>query len=406
MQWESMGFKNEPFRTQPITAHTLDLYTGHEEKIKQSQFVLHSNNLVMVIQGNRGVGTTSFGNFLRFNAQKEKKYFTPNSEIRIEPSWNADTLMGAIIANVVSTLELKYIDNIKNEPAFKEAKATVQRITEMYRAFGTSVFGIGANYGKSSTISQPMIMPTQVLAQHLENLVKLIYHLGFKYGLLLQLNNLDIGVVQQESHIKTLLNVMRDYFQIEGTSWLLVGDTALRRFISQEVDRVDDIISFETDITPLSEQDYLAVINTRVNYFRVNKQVALPVDTDVLLYLYHLTQGRLRFIFGLLNRLFNVLQVGTLTDKVTLALAKPIVINYAKERINRFNLSTNEELVLKTITEKASVQVKEIAQILQKNPSYISNILSQLLSYKLVGYKKEWREHYYYPCMDACIAYS
>ena len=406
MQWESMGFKNEPFRTQPITAYTLDLYTGNQEKIKQSQFVLHSNNLVMVIQGAKGVGTTSFGNFLRFNAQKEKKYFTPNSEIRIEPSWNAHTLMGAVIANVVSTLELQYLDKIKNEPSFKEAKATVQRITEMYRSFGSSVFGVGASYGQSNIVSQPMIMPTQVLAQHLENLVKLIYNLGFQYGLLLQLNNLDIGVVQKEPHIKTLLNVMRDYFQIEGTSWLLVGDTSLRRFISQEVDRVDDIISFETDITPLSEQDYLAVINTRVDHFRVNAQVELPVDKDVLLYLYTITQGRLRFVFGLLNRLFNMLQVGTLTDRVTLVLAKPIVINYAKERINRFHLSANEEHVLKIVTQKSSIQVKEIAQTLQKNPSYISNILAQLLSYKLVGYKKEWREHYYYPCMDACIAYS
>src|SRR3990167_8801609 len=123
MQWESMGFKDEPFKTQPITAYTLELYTGNSEKIKNSQFALHSNNMVMVIEGMRGVGTTSFGNYLRFKAQEERKYFTPTSEIRVEPTWNTDTLMAAIIANVVSTLEIQYFDLVKDQLKFKEAKA-------------------------------------------------------------------------------------------------------------------------------------------------------------------------------------------------------------------------------------------------------------------------------------------
>ncbi len=78
--------------------------------------------------------------------------------------------------------------------------------------------------------------------------------------------------MQKEEHLKMLLNIMRDYFQTPGTSWLLVGDNSLRRFIAQEVDRLDDIISHETEITPLSQQEYLALFAKRVNYFRVNVQ--------------------------------------------------------------------------------------------------------------------------------------
>jgi hypothetical protein len=406
MQWESMGFKDEPFKTQPITAYTLELYTGNSNKIKDSQFALHSNNIVMVIQGSRGVGTTSFGNFLRFKAQEEYKYFTPTSEIRVEPNWNADTLMAAVIANVVSTLELLYFDQIKDQPKFKKAKEMVQRVTKTYRTFGASAFGFGANYGKSSSTSQPMIMPTQVLSHHLEDLVKVVYKLGFKYGVLIQLNNLDVGVVQNEDHLKTLLNVMRDYFQMTGTSWLLVGDMSLRRFIAQDVDRVDDIITYEMDVTPLSETDYLAMIEKRVEYFRVNPKVILPVDKEVWLYLYKITKGRLRYIFGLLTRLFNVLQLGTLSDRITLELAKPIIVNYARERINRFNLSSNEDMVLKAVVQQDSIQVKELAKLLGKKGNYISNILSQLQGYKLVRYTKEWRNHYYYASIEAYIAYS
>lgn len=405
MQWESLGFKDEPFKTQPITGSTLDLYTGNESRIEQCQFVLHSNNAIIVVEGARGVGTTSFGNVVRFKAQKEKRYFTPTTEIRIEPSWNAETLMAAVIANVISTLELQYLDRVKEQPKFQDAKAVVQRVSELYRSFGASAFGFGANYGKSAVTSQPMIIPTQVLSKHLADLVQIAYGLGYKYGILIQLNNLDIGVVQEESHIKTLLNIMRDYFQMDGTSWLLVGDMPLRHFIAQEVDRLDDIISHETQVTPLSEENYLTMLEKRVNYFRVNTKIELPVDREALLYLFKMTKGRLRFIFGLLNRLFNSLQIGTLTDRITLELAKPVVVNYSKERINRFNLSANEEQVLKTIVLKEPIQVKEIADLLGKKSNHISNILSRLAENKLVGYKKEWRNHYYHPSIDAYIAY-
>ena len=406
MQWESIGFKDNPFKTRPITINTLSLYTGNKNKVEKSQLILNSDNIVIIIEGSRGVGTTSFGNLLRFKSQQDCKYFTPISEIRVEPNWNADTLIGAIIANLVSTLELNYIDQVKNTKEFKNAKIVVQQVTELYRSLGMSAFGFGINYGKSGIASQPMIIPTQVLSKYLEDLVRLVDKIGFKYGILIQLNNLDIGTVQEEDHIKRLLNIMRDYFQTPGTSWLLVGDMSLRRFVAQEVDRVDDIVSHGVDITPLSENDYLEMIEKRVDYFRVNPNVSLPVDKEVLLYLYKVTEGRLRYIFGLLNRLFNYLQVGTLSNRISLDLAEPVIINYAKERVERFNLSKNEALVLKTIVSKNSIQVKEIAEILGKKQNYISNILSQLLRYKLVNYKKDWRNHYYFPSIDSTIAYK
>ena len=63
------------------------------------------------------------------------------------------------------------------------------------------------------------------------------------------------------------------------------------------------------------------------------------------------------------------MQVGTLTDRITLGLAKPVVTNYAKERINRFNLSATRALVLKTVVLKDLIQVKEIADALGNGPA-------------------------------------
>jgi hypothetical protein len=149
MQWESLGFKDDPFKTQPITSSTLDLYTGNEEKLKQAKYALNSSNLVMVIEGDRGVGTTSFGNYLRFNAQEDEKYFTPTNEIKVEPYWNADTLLAAVIGNIIRTLELDYPAKVKKNKHFLEAKAIISKITKTFHSFGLNTFGIGGSYGAS-----------------------------------------------------------------------------------------------------------------------------------------------------------------------------------------------------------------------------------------------------------------
>jgi DNA-binding MarR family transcriptional regulator len=98
--------------------------------------------------------------------------------------------------------------------------------------------------------------------------------------------------------------------------------------------------------------------------------------------------------------------LGTLSDRITLELAKPIVINHAQKRIHRYNLTINQEVILKTIAQHGPMQVKEIAQLLNKQQSYISNILNRLQECKLVSYTKEWRNHFYYASIDAEIAYS
>ena len=69
----------------------------------------------------------------------------------------------------------------------------------------------------------------------------------------LQLNNLDVGEIHEETQLKRLFNELRDYIQTNNVSWLLVGDVGLRSFIAQQVDRLDDIVSYETEIKPLDE---------------------------------------------------------------------------------------------------------------------------------------------------------
>ncbi|MCL5260935.1 MAG: hypothetical protein M1561_04565 [Gammaproteobacteria bacterium] len=368
--------------------------------------MLKNKDVIIVVEGARGVGTTSFGNYLRFNAQKTKRYFTPTNEIRIEPNWLLETLLAAIISNIVRELELNITGNVLKDKRFIEAKALSKRISEVYKSFGLSAFSVGASYGENVGISQPTIVPAPVIGHHLEDLAKLITDLGYKNGILIQLNNLDLGAIHTEAHLKYTLNSLRDYMQTRNVSWLLVGDTGIRSFIASKVDRVDDIIGHEAFINPLSKKDYQLLIERRMNFYKKNKNAAFPVTKEVFEYLYDVTEGRLRYVFGLLSRMVSRLCIGNLINTITIDIAKPLITELAKSRIKTNDLTDAEEVVLKALVKLKKSSVKGLIKASGKNRVFVSRALGKFLKLELVSSVKKGTLHIYEPSLDAKIAYN
>ncbi len=407
MQWESLGFKENPFSTDPITLDTLFLYTGHTKEVAECQDVVSQKDILMIVEGQRGVGTTSFANFLRFFVQKKKLYLTPRNEIRVNPDWNLETLLSAVIANIIREIEFFQPEKITKDKRFQDAKSLSTRIAETYRSFGIDAIGVGVSYGKNAGISsQPIIVPASVLGHHLEDLAELVKLSGYKHGILLQLNNLDVGTIHEEKYLKYLFNALRDYIQTRGISWLLVGDVGLRQFISQQVDRLDDIVTYETEIIPISKLEFDELINKRIQHFRENPKVYIPIDHEVFTYLYDVTKGRLRYIFGLLHRLVTRVHVGDLTDRLTLNIVKPMVIRLAKERLAKQKLSPSDEQLLRLLVSLGHSSASDLVKHSKKSINYVSNILAKLLKLKLVTFKKQGSARQYSPELDATVAYS
>jgi hypothetical protein len=408
MYWQTLGFKDDPLKTAPITQETLELYTGHAKEVKACENVLTNKNVRIVIEGARGVGTTSFGNYLRFVAQKNKLYFTTKNEIKVDQGWKLETLLAVLISHLVRELELFSDDNkILKDIRFQNAKAISSRIADTYHSFGIEMFGAGVNYGKSAGIvTQPVIVPSPVLGHHLEDLVSLIKERGYKNGVLFQLNNLDIGEVHSESEMKYLFNALRDYSQTDGTNWLFVGDVGLRKFIAQHVDRLDDIISYEVKIEPLNDKEFAEMLAKRVKYYKTSPKVELPLDMEVFSYLYKITSGRLRYIFGLVSRLMNSFHVGDITNKITINLAKPMLIKLARDRVERTDITKAEEKALKLLVNSKSSNLAKIAKDMDKTRQYVGRLIANLEEKQLITVKKTGNTKNYHPSLDAVIAYS
>ncbi len=408
MYWHTLGFKDDPLKTVPITDETLQLYVGHHNEVMACQNVLTSSNVRLVVEGARGVGTTSFANYLRFSAQNKKLYFTTKNEIKVEQGWRLETLLAVIISHLVRELEL-FTDEeaIIKDMRFQNAKSLSSRIAETYRSFGIEAFGTGINYGKTAGIvTQPVIVPSPTLGHHIEDLVALIREHGYKHGILVQLNNLDIGEVHDEKEMKYLFNALRDYTQMDGASWIFVGDVGLRKFIAQKVDRLDDIISFEAKVGPLKEDEFSEMLAKRFDYYKVSQKVETPIDMQVFNYLYGITAGRLRYIFGLISRLMNSLHIGDLTNKITIDLAKPMLIKLAKDRVERTDITGAEEVALKLLVNLKKPTNNDIAKSMNKTPQYVGRLISSLHEKHLVTIKKVGNTKSYSPSLDATIAYS
>lgn len=408
MDWQAFGFKDDPLQTSPITKSTLPLFTGHTSEIKLCQSVLNARNIRLVIEGARGVGTTSFANYLRFNSETQKNYFTPQTEIKVEQGWRLETLLAAIISNFIREIELlEQNDALVSDERFQNAKSLSMRIAETYRSFGIDIFGFGGSYAKQpGIVTQPVIVPSSTLGHHLEDLIRLVQSVGYTHGALFQLNNLDIGEIHSEADMKYIFNALRDYTQIQGSNWIFVGDNGLRKFIAQHVDRMDDIISHEVSLKPIAIEDLPEMINRRVNFFRESSKVSLPIDIEVFTYLYEITNGRLRYIFGLISRLLNRLHVGDLTDKITLELAKPMLVALGRDRVARADITTNEEHILSLLAKDFPMTATQIAKAIGKSSQYVGRVMTNLVEKNLVLVKHVGRDKFYSPVIDAIIAYG
>jgi len=407
MHWDSLGFSDNPFNTDPIRQNTMGLYVGRNQVVSVCQNVLAEKNVLLVIEGARGIGTTSFGNYLRFSSQADKKYFTPANEIRIGAQWSIETLLSVVISNIVRELDIFQSDFVVGNKKFQDAKALTMRIAETFRSFGIDAFGFGLNYGRNAgIISQPVVVPAATLGHHLEDLASIVKSLGYEFGILLQLNNLDIGAIHDAKHLKYLFNELRDYIQTDLVSWMLIGDVGLRKFIAQQVDRLDDIISYEVKIDALEDKEFLSLIEQRVNFFKSHRNAELPIAKDVFLYLFKITKGRLRYVFGLLKRLLNDLNVGELTDRLTLDIVKPMVVKLAQDRIAQYDITPKELSILKMIVKIGSGNASKLSAQLGQSRQSVSRALVNLLDIKLVTVQQIGRDRYYYPVLEAEIAYS
>jgi len=406
--FEKWGLKDNPYTTEPIGEDTLSLFVGRKDLIKKCCTAL-STKSVIIVEGDRGVGTTSFGNYVRFKQKEQKINYTPKREFSVHPGWNSEILIANVISSVVRGLEQDFKKLNKNKN-FKKIKRATHEVRETYRKIAAQLSvggtGVGIKYGKETVISTPPIYPEATLIQYLEELKPFLEEKGYEKQSIIQINNLDLTTVMPPAQMRFFLNNIRDTLQIPGYNWVLVGDTGLCSFIRTHVDRVSDIVSIEVKTPSLKPAEIFEVIERRVELNALHEKAYQPVSSKVIETLYNATQGRIRHIFRLASELVYATADNELIDEINMDVAKPVLKTFVEERAAQYSVWESALNILKQVVTHQPITTNALAKKLGTPQPNVSRALSSLQKARLAYCKIEGKKHLWMAEPDVTITYS
>ncbi len=144
-----------------------------------------------VIEGDIGVGKTSFVNYRRalWEQSAGDKLFTPEEEISVSTGWNVKDFLLNILAVLIEKLSKKF-DLTSSDRILEEIALLSKVHRESNHQYGASLFGFGASLGRDTTLHVPFVPETQLI-RYFRYLVAKIRSFGYS-GVFIHLDNLEL----------------------------------------------------------------------------------------------------------------------------------------------------------------------------------------------------------------------
>ncbi|MCU0286859.1 MAG: hypothetical protein MUF15_10720 [Acidobacteria bacterium] len=292
-KWEIPGDICSVF---PISYNNLELFVGHSEQTKFLSDLL-ANQCVIVLEGEIGVGKTSMGNYVRHS---KKGYFSPSVEIPCKPKWDNDTFMVIVLAAIVNDIMRK-----GSPHSSLRKEKLIQKLHETFSDVKLANFGLnGAGFGfqKGETMTRSLFINQTVLIDYLLQIGQILSETYHKDApIIIQINNLDSEYGFEQEDLVKFLNEIRDTLQIPHISWLIGGAEGLENFIRKNVPRVRQIIGSFMTVNPLSFEEVMAAFSLRIK--KSGMKGRLPVDTNLMKYIYDIANGSFREILNIVYQL-------------------------------------------------------------------------------------------------------
>lgn len=373
--WELYGLRANPFSTNPLLVRggviPINCFYGRKEEVERIEKLFRSGGGTRIlIVGPPGVGKTTFVNFARAKAMKNK-YFTPLQEIKVQPDWNADDFVLNTIAAIYSTLKLT------GEP---KISAKLKPFVDIYeikdRQGSISVVGSGGGYGETRTLHVPKLTSSALLELFQDTVNDLLKE-GHR-EIIIHYNNLEL-FEEDEGRLKAILNKIRDFLQTPNVHFVFVGGESLPAVING-VPRVSAIFQ-DTPIKldPLSEEDTSSIIKLRIDELQIPKlRTVYPCTDEAVSLLYNLYEGNIRAILNsLATAILETVKdtPSTLDDKQI----KQVLNSVAKKRFTS-KLSPTMQKVLNALLAMKIGTNKNLSKELGILPQNMSSYLRDLVN--------------------------
>ena len=417
--WERFGFRDNPFDTRalslsnnallPITKAFVGRGMDSEESLVMTNFFRNPGGGRVVVEGDVGVGKTTFVNYHRYLWEREAKdkLLTPASEISVFSTWTAQEFLISALGSLVNRFMLLKGEEWvhKHKLLSKIASLTHVYIEQNLQMSGNLTlfgFGGGGGFGKETQIHAPNV-PIPQLLDYLTQLGDVIHEEGF-CGATLHFDNLELISYRDPQGLRNFFDEIRDLLQTPGFYFVFVAPTGFFQEIIVPLERVRSIFFGQPIyLPPLMLEDVLEVIHRRYELLTTEPDRWIPpVSDDLIEYLYKLYDGKIRFIMDSIGNIVSHMPEafpGTVPDDV----AHAILVKLAGEKVERLLTRTEVDVLIKAAQAKEFTNValvQRTGKAKQNIAKYIDRFLELHLIYPV---RKEGRQVFYRTAEDLRI---
>ncbi|MDP6359182.1 MAG: winged helix-turn-helix domain-containing protein [Planctomycetota bacterium] len=392
------NLSRNPFDTNPISLGTLDWFTGRKREVEFCRRLLVDGSVVLV-EGELGVGTTSFGNAVRFSGS----FTTPRMELGVFRGWHSQTLLENVLVAVLR--ELQEDPKARKSAVVRRVKPIAANVERAVHGAGVSFLGIGGQISRNVATTQPGIIPMETLRQSLLDLAQVIRPEGSGASFVVQLNNLDPELTFTETELVTFLNDIRDSLQLPGFSWLVVGKAGLSQFVTRKVPRLRSIITHDVVLRPLTLDGVHQAIRKRLKACSIpGLKPKNPIHAELLGDVYEVSAGSLREVFMICSKLCLAVAADPLYDLITRDQASAILAELLAVRFERVSSAPLQRSILKELSKEPGLTQTALLERLDKSQTAVSRAARILIDADLLRRRKDGREVQYWPAPEVRLA--
>jgi hypothetical protein len=422
--WEGSGFSKNPYNYKPLKVCSEDreLFVGRNKE--QELFKVQTAGTeggIVVVEGPIGVGKTSFVNAMMYdkwnpegkmarNSKKSYSYLPSFETLRLNENVELSDFMLSVLSNCIFSLENQNVRGEKASDSDKDLKAGKELIANTVRSgtggFSVSILGSGGGVNKSELAIQPSTIPLPTIMNTMDKWFDAVVTEFDFDAVFVPINNLDI---LSEETVISFLNSARDtLLSRHHVWWILVGGPGLFSTLETKARRVSELITGQpVELEPMSLEEVLEAVRTRIERFRRNKDSKPPIPQEIVEMLYQVSNGEVRYIFKRLSDIIYDFRATFPSERrIPEQFARKSLQILAGRKLDTLNLTKREKEVLGEMSKEKNFRIRDYSRFGYDKPQPMQNLVSKFLRLGLLRrVEKGAREVYYSTSGDVNLVF-
>ncbi|MCC6243291.1 MAG: ATP-binding protein, partial [Gemmatimonadaceae bacterium] len=315
--WTPYGLRGDPYFRQaldPTTnrdeARPASLLVGRSAEMAQVKTLIESSeNSRSVIQGEAGVGKTSFVSALKTQLQSAH-VLTHAEPIRVQPTMTASGFIAEVLKVVLQMraterLHAGILSNVRNRVSAGIRDTEGEFWTRLTRVIlGEDNTSIGVTAGVVGVQGQKGRIAAEAVDVSLFDELKTAFRYMAKNGTrrtLIHVNNMESLTPTDAAAAATLIHSLRDAFQFDHAHWLFVGTSDIEQRLFRVHPQVSQIFDRPLTLGPLRPDEVAELLTRRYRHLQLGVHANPPIAPEVASAIYARFAGELRGFLGLLG---------------------------------------------------------------------------------------------------------